>query len=146
MTNLILRSGDLFTSDAYALMHGVNCSSVMGAGIAPLFKAKFEGMFDAYVKACKSGELVPGGVFIWSVGAVTVYNAASQNRPGADASLEWLESSVRFALHDADMWELEKIALPRIGCGIGGLDWADVEPLLRKLAGEFRTDLEVWTL
>ncbi|WAC50452.1 macro domain-containing protein [Frigoribacterium sp. SL97] len=148
MTKLILKTGDLFSSTAAGIGHGVNTTGVMGAGIAPLFKARHPEMYREYRIACQTGGLVAGETMIWAAptpGPV-IYNIASQDRPGAHARLEWLESGVRGALRDADMRGVEVIALPRIGCGIGGLDWVDVEPLLAKLAAETTCDLEVWTL
>lgn len=146
MTRLIHRDGDMFTSDAPAQAQGVNISALMGAGIAPIFKRKHPDMFAEYALACRSGELVPGGVHTWVSPEITIFNVASQDRPGANARIEWLESSMSEALAQAELMGFDRISMPRIGCGIGGLDWVDVEPLLERLASEQNCDLEVWTL
>jgi O-acetyl-ADP-ribose deacetylase (regulator of RNase III) len=144
MTNLILRTGDMFTSDAPALAHGVNIAGVMGAGVAKFVKQKFPDAFLEYRTACWTGQLRPGGVHIFDEGFPVIYNVASQDLPGPHAKLTWLDTGIRAALTHADLNELSVIALPRIGCGIGGLDWADVEPVLRAAARDHYTDLEVW--
>ena len=146
MTKLIHRSGDLFTSDAPALCHGVNVQGVMGAGIAKAFRAKWPEMFVAYREECLSYELQAGEVFIWDAGDVVIYNAASQRSTGPSARYCWLESSIAAALDDADARSLDRIAMPLIGCGIGGLSWERVEPILERLAAAHVCDLEVWTL
>jgi O-acetyl-ADP-ribose deacetylase (regulator of RNase III) len=146
MTNLTLRTGDLFTSTADGIGHGVNTRGFMGSGIAPFFKRRYEGMYDAYRTACRAGHLHGGEAFIWPTPVVTVYNIASQENEGRNARLSFLEDGVRVALTHADKNGVKTLALPRIGCGIGGLDWADVEPLLARVAADFACDLEVWTL
>jgi O-acetyl-ADP-ribose deacetylase (regulator of RNase III) len=146
MTTLTLHTGDLFTTTADGIAHGINTAGVMGSGIAPYFKRRYDGMFDAYRVLCLNGHLHGGETFIWQAPEVTVYNIASQEEPGRNASLPFLEQGVRAALIHADAHGVKTIALPRIGCGIGGLDWADVEPVLRGLAAEFVCDVAVWTL
>lgn len=146
MTTLTLHTGDLFTSTADGIGHGVNCRGFMGSGIAPFFKRKYAGMYDAYRVVCLAGNLHGGETFIWPTPEVTVFNIASQEKEGRNADLSFLESGVRAALIYADKHGVKTLALPRIGCGIGGLDWADVEPLLAGLAAEYECDLEVWTL
>ncbi|WP_159602628.1 macro domain-containing protein [Agromyces humi] len=149
MTTVIHRTGDLFTSDAPAIGHGVNVDpGVMGSGIAVLFRDRFPGMHAAYKVLCGRKVFPVGTTMIWDgepAGPI-IYNIASQDKPGRNARIDWLESAVKAALIDADQRGLDRIALPRIGCGIGGLDWADVEPTLERLAGEHTADLEIWTL
>jgi len=36
------------------------------------------------------------------------------------------------------------IAIPQLGCGCGGLDWAEVWPLYEKHLGGLDCDVEVW--
>jgi O-acetyl-ADP-ribose deacetylase (regulator of RNase III) len=142
---IIHQTGDLFSAETPALMHGVNTKGLMGAGIAVRFREDFPEMYEEYRRICKAGELLPGDTFIYDAGEVVVYNAASQDKPGPDARLPWLISSVSVALADADERGFEFIAMPLIGCGIGGLVWEDVEPELEKLTEQYGVDLEVWT-
>ena len=46
----------------------------------------------------------------------------------------------------ASQHEVPTIALPKIGCGIGGLRWGDVEQVLSGIVRETdRVQIEVWT-
>ena len=145
MTRLIEITGDLFTSTAPALAQGVNVDGFMGSGIAPIFKRLYPDMYVEYRALCLAGELLPGGFHHWH-GPITIYNLTSQDRPGRNARLEWLESSLSAALADADDRGYNRIAMPLIGCGIGGLNWSDVRPVIQRLAESHTADAEVWVL
>lgn len=147
MTNLIHKTGDLFTTHARGIGHGVNIDGVMGHGIAVAFKDRFPQMHGEYVVRCYAGQLLPGTVFIYeAMPGYFIYNIASQDRPGKNARYEWLAAGVRSALKHADDNGLPSIALPRIGSGIGGLDQAQVEEILTSVVAEYKADLELWTL
>lgn len=147
MTNLIHKTGNIFHTDALGIGQGVNTQGAMGAGIAKQFKELLPSMYQSYREACKIGDLLPGGVHIWesAMPGRFVYNIASQDLPGPNARMEWLESGVKAALKHAEDAKLEKIALPRIGSGIGGLDEREVQTLLERLASESEVDIELWT-
>lgn len=138
--------GNLFTSEAKAIGHGVNCKGAMGAGIAKLFRQEFPEMYEEYREICLRGELQPGEVFTWwdERKNVWVYNIASQNNLGADARLEWFEEAAFSALAHADLNGVEEVAIPQIGCGIGGLDFSDVEPMLEKVERSFASSFVVY--
>lgn len=124
--------GDLFLSSSLALGHGVNCVGVMGAGIAPKFRSLSEEMYQKYRSHCKDGSLVPGMTYAYLLDdGRWVYNMATQDKPGRYARLEWVYKSARKALVHADRNGVESISIPKIGCGIGGLDWADVQKVLQ---------------
>lgn len=145
---LSIRSGDLFFSDALALGHGVNIRGFMNAGIAKEFRIRFPEMYTEYQDLCRGGDLYAGHVMPWRTpkGNRWVYNLASQNDPGPYARLEWLDSSVREMVQHASRQAIPKVALPRIGCGIGGLEWSDVERVLSGIARDSDSvHIEVWT-
>lgn len=147
MTKLIYAHGDLFTSTAPAIAHGVNTKGAMGAGIAKGFKERWPDMYEEYRRQCKSGELAPGGMMGWiPEDGPTIYNVASQDFPGPNAKLEWLSAGIYNALRDADSRGYDRIAVPMIGAGIGGLQWPEVEAFLRGLAEQSPVDIEVWSL
>lgn len=155
--------GDLFTSTAPILGHGVNCKGVMGAGIAKTFKAKWPDMYEGYRKACLSKELGPGQVYWWKSGpGKLVLNIASQDAPGANASYDLLVKGMSEALAIIKNWDFfrrksaarsniaistapVRLAIPRIGCGIGGLRWELVKPLISVLSDESGVIIEIWS-
>ncbi len=144
---MIKKKGDLFTSTAAAIGHGVNCKGQMGAGIAVAFKEKFPKNYELYRNACGNGLLKPGEAMINKEADLFICNLSTQDNPGRDATYE----RVMYATVDAAL-QLEKhgvhvLALPLIGCGIGGLEWEGVEIILKAveiIVSGF--EFEVWKL
>lgn len=149
--------GDLFTSDQRALAHGVNCCGVMGAGIAKSFRTFYPVNYGVYRAQCMVKGLRPGGVLIvpeddqdWDDGGERlIVNLATQNMPGPDARYEWLKSSVQFAVDQLLSLGVHSLALPQIGCGIGGLEWPRVKNFLLSEEEGVQPgnhfEFEVWT-
>lgn len=140
--------GDLFACGIPDIAHGVNCRGVMGAGIAVQFKARYPGMYDSYRRRClrRSG-MIPGDVMPWKHddGRV-IFNLATQDRPGADAKPWMIAAAVGRMITEADHdFGITRIALPMIGCGIGGLTEADLRTSLAPYA-DAPVDLVVVTL
>lgn len=124
-------TGDLFEGGYQAIGHGVNCRGVMGAGIATVFRDKFPIMYEEYKLRCDYGYLRLGEVFAhYAGGGRWVYNIASQFNPGAEADLSALGMGVGRALAHAKAFGVRELALPQIGCGIGGLSYSDVRTRL----------------
>jgi len=42
------------------------------------------------------------------------------------------------------LFNIDPSAIPQLGCGCGGLDWADVWPLYERHLGGLDCDVEVW--
>ena len=145
------RVGDLFTTSLPAIGHGVNTHGVMGSGIARIIAGRFPAVLAPYKEACATGALTPGGfqaVKVREDPDLFIFNLASQQRPGKDARLEWLEQSVEKAVSYAKENGFFGFALPRIGAGIGGLDWeSEVRPALEVIADREDTlTIELWSL
>lgn len=144
---MIHKDGDLFTSNQAVIGHGVNTVGVMGAGIAVLFRRRWPSMYQEYRRQCRAGELVAGGCMIWETGEPgfeLVVNLASQDLPGANASLDWVDQSATCAALDVIERGYDTIALPRIASNIGGLHWPDVESVLARVEYETGINFEIW--
>src|ERR1700740_1131519 len=70
MAEIDLVEGNLLRADAEALVNTVNTVGIMGKGIALQFRKAFPGNYKAYRKACKAGEVVPGKMFVFDMGAI----------------------------------------------------------------------------
>lgn len=134
MGKLTVEYGDLFQSGAPAIGHGVNTKGLMSSGIAVLFKNKFPRMHENYLLLCEMESFKPGTTWVVNEDGTLIFNIASQELPGANASYDYLRSALEDGLAKADRLGVRELALPQIGCGVGGLDWALVEPIIREAA------------
>lgn len=87
-----------------------------------------------------------GDVFIWVAADKVVYNLATQPVPGPSATLAAIHRSVRRALKDAEQRGIDRVGVPRLGAGLGGLDWPSVEATLRDVAADSHVELIAVTL
>lgn len=142
---MIEMTGDMFSTRAKAIGHGVNVHGRMGAGIAVQFRTLFPEMFRQYKALCDSNRLQPGEVHYYPHKNFDIYNIASQDLPGPNARMEWLETGLRSALWDAQERGHDLLALPQIGCGIGGLDITDVRALMLDIETGHSAQFELWT-
>lgn len=141
--------GDMFQSEKGVYAHGVNTVGVMGAGIARQFKANYPAMYTSYKYACDTGALTPGNVLYVTISDTHhIANIASQRVPGADARLSWLSLGLNDTYQEMNFRGHNDLglALPQIGCGIGGLDWETVRPLIEDYANYYEIETEIWSL
>ena len=131
-----LSHGDILKHDADALVNTVNCMGVMGRGIALQFRNAFEDNYEAYRKAAKRQEVVPGRMFVFERSAIErprwIINFPTKRHWKGSSRVEDIESGlvdlVRVILEKG----IRSIAIPPLGCGLGGLDWAIVRPLIER--------------
>lgn len=136
-------SGDLFQSDAQTIGHGCNSRGRMGAGIAVEFKRRYPVMFQEYRRRCHKSEFRPGVVYLYKDAAPWVLNLATQDS-SYGATLEYVELCLRNFAEHYEEWGVTSLALPRIGAGLGGLDWDDVKSLLVLYLGPLKLSVTVY--
>lgn len=135
-----IAKGNILEADAEALVNTVNCVGFMGKGIALQFKQAFPANFKAYEAACQSGEVVPGRMFIFDNGRLInpryVINFPTKRHWRGKSRIEDIRSGLRALIADVRRLNIRSIAVPPLGCGLGGLDWAKVRPLIEKAFAE----------
>ncbi len=141
----IFTKGDLFaTPDLKAYAHGVTSSGAMDAGIALAFKKRWPRMDEDYRALCVDKRLHLGDVFPWSEGEITVYNLVIQVHWKSHAKLAALTRAVRRMVELATTAGVTRIGLPRIGTGMGGLDWPRVKSVLEAAGSASLLELVVF--
>jgi O-acetyl-ADP-ribose deacetylase (regulator of RNase III) len=125
-----LVKGDLFEDAGKAFAFGAECDGTMNSGVAAAFKKRWPALAAAFAAA----KLEPGDVFAWSEGGVTVY-ALGLAREGKKPKVSTLERALRAMVDRATKDGVARVALPRLGGGKSGLDWARVKRILEELGG-----------
>jgi O-acetyl-ADP-ribose deacetylase (regulator of RNase III) len=127
-------NGNLLEADADALVNTVNCVGVMGKGLALQFKQRHPENFRMYARACKSGEVVPGRVFVVQLTTPPprfIINFPTKRHWRNPSRLEDIQAGLVSLIEEVRRLGIQSIAVPPLGCGNGGLDWSEVEPLIQ---------------
>ena len=140
------KTGDILAEQADALVNTVNCVGVMGRGIALQFKRAFPGNFEEYVARCKGNGMRPGRVFVFETGATVppryIINFPTKRHWRGKSRIEDIESGLESLVREIRTRSIRSIAIPPLGCGLGGLDWPSVRVRL-EAALETLDDVEV---
>ncbi len=129
---VIYTAGDVLDADAEALVNTVNCVGVMGKGLALQFREAYPGNYAAYRDACRRGEVVPGRLFVWATVKAgnprCIVNFPTKRHWRGRSRMEDIEAGLHALVEFVREQGVRSIALPPLGCGLGGLDWAQVRP------------------
>ena len=125
--------GDLFASGSEALVNPVNCVGVMGKGLALQFRRLFPANFEAYREACTRREVRPGRCFVFDAGAGRprfVVNFPTKRHWRDRSRIEDIAAGLDDLAAILDRRAIGSVAVPALGCGLGGLPWPRVRCLL----------------
>jgi O-acetyl-ADP-ribose deacetylase (regulator of RNase III) len=128
-----LTQGDILRAEADAIVNTVNCVGFMGRGIAAQFKRAYPANFRAYEAACKRGEVQPGRMLVFPISEMParwIINFPTKRHWRANSRIEDIKSGLDALIGEVRHRNIRSIAVPPLGCGLGGLDWADVKPLI----------------
>jgi O-acetyl-ADP-ribose deacetylase (regulator of RNase III) len=141
--------GNIFDSSADILVNPVNCRGVMGGGLALEFKHRYPDMYHKYESKCRTGLLKIGQPWLWAniYGGHDVLCFPTKDHWKDPSKLEYIESGMgRIWFYFPPHPLRGSIAFPKLGCGLGGLDWEIVRPLMEKWVSYFLPGVrvEVW--
>ena len=125
--------GNLFDSHADALVNPVNTVGVMGKGLALQFKKLFPEIMSPYKQACDADDLIVGSVqtirlqHLDDLGAPRfVINFPTKQHWRNSSRIEFVQTGLQALKNEIATREIESVAVPPLGCGLGGLAWTDV--------------------
>ena len=140
------KTGDILTEDTEALVNTVNCVGIMGRGIALQFKNTFPENFKSYATACKRNEVQPGQMFVYETGQLTnpryIINFPTKRHWRGKSRIEDIDAGLSALAVEIRSRNIQSIAIPPLGSGLGGLDWSEVRPRIEEMLQEFN-DLKV---
>lgn len=131
---------DLFASGADVLVNPVNTVGVMGAGLALQFKRRYPMMYSAYRDRCQRRLIRAGAVDLHTVCDVAtgarplfIANVATKRHWRDPSRPEWVVQGLRELSDVVTQSQAQSVALPPLGCGLGGLAWDAVHSLITTL-------------
>lgn len=132
------KQGDVTLAREQVIAHGVNCAGGFGTGVAGAIRKRYPEIREAYLahepKQLGTCQFIEHNGQIW-------VNAFTQQDYGYDGKQYADLTAVGYCLAEiADYMaahELHTIAMPRIGCGRGGLHWDQVSILVENLLEDY---------
>ncbi len=134
------KTGDILAEDAEALVNTVNCVGFMGRGIALQFKRAWPANFRAYAAACRRQEVQPGRMLVFETGQLTnpryIVNFPTKRHWRGRSRIEDIEAGLQALVGEVRQRRIRSIAVPPLGAGLGGLDWAHVRACIERAVQE----------
>ena len=127
---------DLFAQDCAAIVNTVNCVGIMGKGLALTVRNRYPACYNAYRAACRRGQVRPGRLHLWRNMANRpgqarwIVNFPTKDHWRQPSRLEWIDQGLEALVELIQQEKIPSLAVPPLGCGLGGLNWAEVEPLI----------------
>ncbi len=144
---IIIENGNILNSSMQTIINPVNCVGIMGKGLALSYKKKYPEMFNDYKDKCKNNEIKIGKPHIYKINSeFQILNFPTKIHYRNKSHINYIESSLKFIVENYKSLNITSLAIPRIGCGLGGLDWEnEVYPLILSYIKSLDIPIEIYT-
>ena len=143
--------GDILHTEAEVIAHGLAPGDHFTSGLALSLREQWPAMVKDFRHYCHLENPKAGGMWLWSGPGRRVANLFTQapahkegGHPGK-ASIENVNHALRELHHVAVKEKFKSLALPRLATGVGGLDWAEVQPLIQHHLGELKIPVFIYS-
>jgi O-acetyl-ADP-ribose deacetylase (regulator of RNase III) len=141
MATRFISDESMFDVGADILINATNCDGIMGAGIALEFNRRFPKMFIDYVKVCERG-CVPGVLHTFIENDTIIINFPTKYKVVNPSELIYVVRGLASLVNTLvglrpflrnDKGKRFQVAIPALGCGLGGLKWENIKPLIENV-------------
>lgn len=142
------KTGNIFDSDAEALVNAVNTVGIMGKGVALQFIERFPTNFKLYAAACKNDEVQIGKMFITATNSMMnpkwIINFPTKKHWIDKSSYSFIELGLDDLVGQIENLDIKSIAIPALGAGLGGLDWDTVKTIIENKLHDLNIDITIF--
>jgi O-acetyl-ADP-ribose deacetylase (regulator of RNase III) len=136
-------TGDILFSSAKAIAQGVAPNDDFYHGLALQLRERMPAMYKDFRHHCQTKHPKSGELWAWmSADGRYLVNLFTQDgsyehgsKPG-HATLSHVNHALHALRNFVQKEKVSSLALPRLSCGINGLDWNEVRPLIEKHLGD----------
>ena len=153
--NITLAKGDMFFSKMQTFTVSVNTVGIMGKGLASRAKYQFPDVYVKYQDVCRQKKLTMGTPYIYKreenftsmlieeTNTFVTENGSrwfllfpTKNHWKTNSPIEGIEDGLKWLLNNYQKEGIHSLAIPALGCGLGGLQWKTVGPLMCRYISE----------
>lgn len=141
---ITLCQGSIFDSDCLALVVPVNCVGVSGKGLALEFKKRYPASYNKYRSACKSGEFKIGRVLPIKEYGKWIVHFPTKEHWSHPSEYEYIGDGLITLATWIQEAKIESVAIPALGCGLGGLEWSRVQQMIEETFSGSTTRIDLY--
>jgi appr-1-p processing enzyme family protein len=119
----LIKNENIFNSKCEYIVNPVNTVGIMGKGLALQFKEKYPENFEKYKKYCQKGDFTVGKLLIINEKNKKIINFPTKIHWKNKSKLQYITDGLAKLKIAIEKRKINSIAMPKIGCGLGGLDW-----------------------
>ncbi len=131
----------------YYFINPVNTKGIMGKGLAKEFKIQYPSHFEQYKNACDENEIKIGKLFFDIQNHIIAFPTKDHWR--GKSKIEYISKGLDDLILKTKEKNIKNIIMPKIGSGLGGLDFANIVlPLLKEKLSDThleRVIISEWT-
>lgn len=131
-----ITQGDILSANVDAIVNTVNCVGVMGKGLALQFKKAYPDNYRVYKLACKYNEIQTGKMFTFMRTSQSnpkyIINFPTKQHWKDPSEIEFIDTGLEDLVRVIPYLSIKSIAIPPLGCGLGGLEWSVVLPKIKE--------------
>lgn len=116
-----IKTGNIFTSTCQTTVNTVNCTGVMGAGIALEFKLRYPQMFTRYAALCEQKKIGIGKLWLYKDSTAWVLNFPTKQHWRYPTKPDYLRRGLDKFMQTYQARQIQSIAFPFLGASKGGL-------------------------
>lgn len=141
------KTGNLLDSNCQVLVNAVNCVGVAGAGLALQFKQKYPRQVAEYTAACRKGLVQPGVLHEALLpDGRSILSVPTKRHWSEPSRLDDVEAGIQELRAYCESARPASMALPALGCGLGGLPRKAVAGLMEKILSGLSCEIYVYGL
>lgn len=145
-------SGDILLSKAQAVAHGIAPHDHFNQGLALSLRENFPAMAKDFRHYCHQQNPKPGKAWLWAgaegkiiINLMVQEPPKDENSHPGKAKEKYISGALKDLRKIIEKENISSLALPRLATGVGGLEWGNVEPLIRQILGDLDITIFVYT-
>lgn len=142
--------GDILLTDAQAIAHGIAPHDHFNQGLALALRESYPALAKDFRHYCHQENPKAGEAWLWAGPGRVVINLMTQEpAPGKSGHPgKATAHNVNLALKElrkiVEAEGIRSLALPKLATGVGGLEWSEVEPLIKHHLGDLQVPVVVY--
>ena len=145
MTITYAPSGNILSDESKAIVIPVNTMGIAGAGLARQWALQYPDEHHLYGIVCRDkrfsiGEVLP----VISAPNRLFLCFPTKIMPQRRSELVWIKDGLSDLRQLIPRLHITSLAIPALGCGLGGLSWQEVHPLITQYLRDQKIPIHVY--